>query len=64
MTRTETRVVKSATGYASQNQLAVIFGLGPEGRAASAEVIWPSGARSEIAAPAARQVLLVEEPPS
>ena len=36
MTRTETRVVKSATGYASQNQLAVIFGLGPEGRAASA----------------------------
>ena len=31
MTRTETRVVKSATGYASQNQLAVIFGLGPGG---------------------------------
>ena len=64
MTRTETRVVKSATGYASQNQLAVIFGLGPVGRAARARVVWPSGARSEIEAPEIRQVLLVEEPPS
>ncbi len=64
MTRTETRVVKSATGYASQNQLAVIFGLGREGRAVSARVVWPSGAESEIEAPAIRQVLLVEEPPS
>ena len=64
MTRIETRVVKSATGYASQNQLAAIFGLGPVGRAVSARVVWPSGARSEIEAPAIRQVLLVEEPPS
>ena len=64
MTRIETRVVKSATGYASQNQLAAIFGLGPVGRAAPARVVWPSGARSEIEAPAIRQVLLVEEPPS
>ena len=64
MSRTETRVVKSATGYASQNQLEVIFGLGPVGRAASAEVVWPSGARSEIETPAIRQVFLVEEPPS
>ena len=64
MTRIETRVVKSATGYASQNQLAAIFGLGPVGRAARARVVWPSGARSEIEAPAIRQVLLVEEPPS
>ncbi len=64
MTRIETRVVKSATGYASQNQLAAIFGLGPVGRAVSARVVWPSGARSEIEAPAIRQMLLVEEPPS
>ena len=64
MTRIETRVVKSATGYASQNQLAAIFGLGPVGRGVSARVVWPSGARSEIEAPAIRQVLLVEEPPS
>ena len=64
MTRSETRVVKSATGYASQNQLEVVFGLGPGGRAVSAEVRWPSGARSEIDAPGLRRIHLVEEPPS
>ena len=62
MTRSETRVVKSATGYASQNQLDVIFGLGAGGRAVSASVAWPSGVRSAIESPAARQVILVEEP--
>ncbi len=64
MTRNETRVVKSATGYASQNQLEVIFGLGPGGRAVSAEVRWPSGTRSEVEAPAAHRIHVVEEPPS
>ena len=64
MTRTETRVVKSATGYASQNQLEVTFGLGAAGRAVSAEVRWPSGSRSGIEAPAPRRVHVVEEPPS
>ena len=64
MTRTETRVVKSATGYASQNQLEVIFGLGSGGRAVSAEVLWPSGARREVEAPAARRIHVVEEPPA
>ena len=63
VTRNETRFVKSAVGYASQNQREVVVGLGPTGRAASALVLWPSGARSEIAAPAARRILLVEEPP-
>jgi len=64
MTRSETRVVKSATGYASQNQLEVVFGLGSGGRAASAEVRWPSGTRSDLEAPAARRIHVVEEPPS
>ena len=64
MTRSETRVVKSATGYASQNQLEVVIGLGSGGRAVSAEVLWPSGARSEVEAPAARRIHVVEEPPS
>ena len=64
MTRSETRVVKSATGYASQNQLEVVFGLGSGGRAVSAAVLWPSGARSEVEAPAARRTHIVEEPPS
>ena len=64
MTRNETRVVKSATGYASQNQLEVVFGLGPGGRAVSARVRWPSGSRSEVEAPEARRIHVVEEPPS
>ncbi len=64
MTRSETRVVKSATGYASQNQLEVVFGLGSGGRAVSAEVLWPSGSRSGIEAPEARRIHLVEEPSS
>ena len=64
MTRSETRVVKSATGYASQNQLEVVFGLGAAGRAVSAEVRWPSGARSEVEAPEARRIHVVEEPPA
>lgn len=64
MTRSETRVVKSATGYASQNQLAVTFGLGPRGRAVSAAVRWPSGARSEFENPAARRIHILEKPPS
>lgn len=64
MTRSETRVVKSATGYASQNQLEVVFGLGSGGRAVSAEVLWPSGGTSEIEAPEARRMHLVEEPTS
>ncbi len=64
MTRTETRVVKSATGYASQNQLEVVFGLGSAGRAVSAAILWPSGTRSEVEAPAARRIHVVEEPPS
>jgi len=64
MTRSETRIVKSATGYASQNQLEVTFGLGSGGRAVSAEVRWPSGTRSEIESPAARRIHVLEEPPS
>lgn len=64
MTRNETRVVKSATGYASQNQLEVVIGLGSTGRAASAAILWPSGARSEIEDPGTRRILVVEEPSS
>ncbi len=64
MTRSETRVVKSATGYASQNQLEVVFGLGSGGQAVSAAVLWPSGSRSEVEAPAARRIHVMEEPSS
>lgn len=59
--RSETRIVKNASGYASQSQVAVVFGLGPAGRARRALVAWPSGAETVVEAPSARQVLLVEE---
>jgi len=41
--RTEMRVVKSAIGYCSQNQLDVIFGLGAATIIDRAEIVWPSG---------------------
>ena len=59
--RAETRIVKNASGYASQSQLEVVFGLGSAGRAREAVVAWPSGAETRLAAPEARRVLLVAE---
>lgn len=59
--RAETRIVKNASGYASQSQLAVVFGLGPAGRAREAVVSWPSGAETRLPNPEPRQVLLVSE---
>ena len=59
--RAETRIVKNASGYASQSQLEVVFGLGPAGQAREAVVAWPSGAETRLANPESRQVLLVHE---
>ena len=59
--RAETRIVKNASGYASQSQLEVVFGLGPAGQAREAVVAWPSGAETRLANPETRQVLLVRE---
>ncbi len=59
--RQETRFVKGATGYASQNQLPVVIGLGPTGRAAEAVIEWPSGRQTRIEAPAPGRTHRVEE---
>ena len=59
--RAETRFVKGATGYASQNQLGVVFGLGPAGRATEAVIAWPSGAATTVESPTPRQVHRIEE---
>ena len=59
--RAETRFVKGATGYASQNQLAVVFGLGPAGRATEAVIAWPSGTATTVESPTPRQVHRIEE---
>ena len=47
--RTETRMVKSATGYCSQNQLAVIVGLGAATSVDRVEIEWPSGKKQTLA---------------
>ncbi|MFQ5793032.1 MAG: ASPIC/UnbV domain-containing protein, partial [Acidobacteriota bacterium] len=55
---------KSATGYCSQNQLPVIFGLGPNEPAQvdRVEIVWPSGKKQELRRLAARKVHTVTEP--
>jgi hypothetical protein len=39
------------------------FGLGPDGKADSIVVTWPSGRKSEVTAPRSRTILTVEETP-
>ena len=62
-TRTETRIVKNASGYASQSQTAVVFGLGPSGAALEARVRWPSGAETLVRNPEAGSAVVVREDP-
>ena len=49
--RTESRMVKSATGYCSQNQLPVIVGLGSAERVERVEIDWPSGVKQILPSP-------------
>ncbi len=62
MTRRETRIVKSATGYASQNQLPVLIGLGEAGRASLIAIRWPTGQESEFTPSPAGGYIEIEEP--
>ncbi len=59
--RTQTSAVKSATGYLSQNQLPVVFGLGKSGAIEKVEVLWPSGRTQTVTNPAPGRIHLVEE---
>ena len=61
--RTETRIVKSATGYCSQNQLPVIFGLGKKTEIDRVKIIWPSGVEQELFFSDIDQVHDITEPP-
>lgn len=63
--RTQTSRVKSATGYLSQSQRPVVFGLGgsPGVEAVEAiEILWPSGRTQKLGKLEARQVHRVTEP--
>jgi enediyne biosynthesis protein E4 len=60
--KTQSLVVKSATGYCSQNQLPVTFGLAEASRVDRVEITWPSGKTQSLTGPAIRRVHTVVEP--
>lgn len=55
------QMVRSGSSYASQSDLALTFGLGPDAVASAIEVEWPSGAKDRIANVKARQLVTIEE---
>jgi hypothetical protein len=59
--KTQTSTVKSSTGYLSQNQLPVAFGLGKSTAVDKVEILWPSGKTQTVPSPAAGRVHVVEE---
>ncbi|HEX4628318.1 MAG TPA: CRTAC1 family protein, partial [Gemmatimonadales bacterium] len=57
------KVMDGKSGYLSQSDLPLYFGLGDADHAAALEVRWPSGGRQTVAGPIpARQVIDVVEP--
>jgi len=66
--RTATRVVRSASSYASQNEMVLTFGLGGASGGApptvDVEVIWPGGERQSFPGLAVRRQHLLEQAPS
>jgi hypothetical protein len=58
---TQTRVVRSGTGYLSQDDLRQHFGLGAAGRADAIRVKWPDGGTTERRDVAANQVVVVRQ---
>ncbi len=59
--RTQSLMVKSATGYCSQNQLPLVFGIGKADRVDGIEIVWPNGTKQEVEAPPPGQIHTVEE---
>jgi hypothetical protein len=55
------QMVRSGSSYASQSDLTLTFGLGPDTVASSVEVEWPSGAKDRVANVKARQRITVVE---
>ncbi len=55
------RAVRSGSSYASQSELPVTFGLGPDATVESLEVTWPSGATQRFADVAANQRVVIDE---
>ncbi|HMD49680.1 MAG TPA: CRTAC1 family protein, partial [Bryobacteraceae bacterium] len=54
-------VVRSGSSYASQSDLALVFGLGQDSLVSSIEVAWPSGTKQKFTHVAANQFLTIDE---
>jgi hypothetical protein len=55
-------MLRSGSSYCSQSELPLTFGLGQsEGKAASLEIVWPSGQVDQIANVAPNQSIVIEE---
>jgi hypothetical protein len=59
--KTQTAMVKSSTGYLSQSQLPVVFGLGKSSAIDKVEVLWPSGTTQTVSSPAPGRIHVVQE---
>lgn len=59
--KTQTSTVKSSTGYLSQSQLPVVFGLGKSAAVEKVEILWPSGKTQTVSSPAPGRIHVVEE---
>ena len=60
--REQAQAVTGGSGFASQNDRRLHFGLGPGAEIERLSVRWPSGAVSVVGAPDVRRRLVVEEP--
>ncbi len=54
-------VVRSGSSYASQSDLALVFGLGQDPVVTSIEVTWPSGTKQKFANVPANQFIIIDE---
>ena len=60
--RRQVQEVSGGSGFCSQNQRRLHFGLGPGASVDRVVIRWPSGRTQEIAAPAVRHVHRIQEP--
>ena len=60
--RAQTRLVRSGTGYLSQDAMAQHFGLAAAARAEALEVLWPDGRKTVVRDVPAERVVVVTPP--
>jgi len=54
-------MVKTGSSYCSQSEMPLTFGLGKAEKAASIEVVWPSGRVDTVAEVSANQIITIQE---